>query len=70
MIKNPPVIFVKQANISNGHQQINNSVPASHAGEIKNKPNELLEVKHGSKTLDTRATSATIEKNKAMAALE
>lgn len=23
-IKNPPVIFAKQANISNGHQQINN----------------------------------------------
>jgi hypothetical protein len=51
-IKNPPVIYAKQANISN-NQQINNGVPApSHAKEIKNQPNELLEVQHGSKTLD------------------
>ena len=35
-IKNPPVIFAKQANISNGHQQVNNGTPApaSHAKEI------------------------------------
>jgi hypothetical protein len=43
-IKNPPVVFAKQANISGGHQQINNGVPAqaSHAKEIKKAPNELL----------------------------
>jgi hypothetical protein len=71
-IKNPPVIFAKQANISNGHQQINNStpVPATHAEEIKNQPNELLEVQHGGTTLDTGTTGATIGKDKAMAALE
>ena len=28
-IKNPPVVIAKQANISNGHQQINNGVPAT-----------------------------------------
>ncbi|MSP28733.1 MAG: hypothetical protein EXR80_10155 [Methylococcales bacterium] len=40
-IKNPPVIFAKQANISNGHQQINNGVPATHTEKTKNQPNEL-----------------------------
>lgn len=71
-IKNPPVIFAKQANISNGHQQINNGAPspATHAEEIKNSSNKLLEAQHGSETLDTRGTSATIGKDKALAALE
>ena len=32
--------FVKQANIANGPQQVNN---ATHAGEIQRRPNELLE---------------------------
>jgi hypothetical protein len=40
-IKNPPVIFAKQANISNGHQQINNGVQSTHAEKTKNQPNEL-----------------------------
>jgi hypothetical protein len=71
-IKTPPVIFAKQANIANGHQQINNGspAPATHAEESKNQPNELLEAQHGGTTLDTGTTSATIGKNKAMAALE
>jgi hypothetical protein len=41
-IKNPPVIFAKQANIASGHQQINNGTPApTHAREIEIEPNEL-----------------------------
>ena len=36
-IKNPPVIFVKQAN---GHQQVNNGVAASHTAEKQNQQNE------------------------------
>ena len=68
-IKNPPVIYAKQANISNGHQQINNGLPAPtpQAEKIKNQPNELLEAQHGSTTLDSRTTGATIGKDKAMA---
>ncbi|MGZ8907778.1 MAG: hypothetical protein ACXW1U_18900 [Methylobacter sp.] len=60
-IKNPPVIFAKQANISNGHQQINNGapVPATHTEEVINQQNELLEQTHGER-LDTRATGKTI----------
>lgn len=69
-IKNPPVVFAKQANINNGNQQINNGVPAPQAEKTVNEQNELLEAQHGGMTLDTGATGATIEKNKAMAALE
>jgi hypothetical protein len=69
-IKNPPVVFAKQANFANGQQQVNNGVAATHAEEIKNQPNELLEAQYGGETLDSRATGATIGKDKAMAALE
>lgn len=63
-MKNPTVIFAKQANIANGHQQINNgnkvTSTRTHAQEIESQPNELLEVNNGSKTMDTR----TAQKNK------
>lgn len=70
-IKNPPVVYAKQANISNGPQQINNGTPpaVSHAEKTQNQPNELLEVQHGER-LDTGATSETIGSNQAMATLE
>lgn len=58
-IKNPqPVSFVKQANISHGPQQINNSV-SPRAEEIKKQPNELLEHTHGER-LDSRTKSEAI----------
>lgn len=70
-IKNPPVVFARQANINqgNGNQQVNNGTPApaSHAEKNVNRQNELLEVQHGGKTLDTQAAGTTIGKNKAMA---
>ena len=64
-IKNPPVVYAKQANINNGgQQQVNNgtapnSTPASaRTGETVSKPNELLEdLTHGRTQLDTRATA-------------
>ena len=72
-IKNPPVVFAKQANINqgNGNQQVNNgtSDPASHAGEIINQPNELLEAQHGER-MDTGTAGATIVKNPAMATVD
>ena len=67
-IKNPhPVAYVKQANISSGHQQVNNGTQlAQHAGSVgrrrarRAKPraaqNGLLGASHGIK-LDTRAQS-------------
>ena len=68
--------FVKQANIANGHQQINNNQNASdintpvhtpaHARAIENQPNELLsEMNHA--TLDSSGTATTSSANKAMA---
>lgn len=71
-IKNPPVIFAKQANIAHGHQQVNNSIPAltTHAGGNQNQQNELLEAQHGGKTLDSRTTSIAGGKDKAMEAVD
>jgi len=70
-IKNPPVVFAKQANINqgSGNQQVNNGtpVPASHAEKIINQQNELLEVQHGSENMDTRTEGESIGKNPAMA---
>lgn len=43
-VKNPrAVAFVRQANIANGHQQVINE---ARAGEVDNRPNELLEATH------------------------
>jgi hypothetical protein len=44
-IKNPPVVYAKQANISNGPQQVNNTLHA-HATEKQNPPSKLLEATH------------------------
>jgi hypothetical protein len=70
-IKNPPVVFAKQANINqgSGNQQVNNGTPAPapHAEKNINQQNELLEVNNGSETVDSGATSAAIGKDKAMA---
>jgi hypothetical protein len=56
-IKNPPVVFAKQANIAHGHQQVNNNAnpSTSRAGENINSPNKLLEADHGQR-LDTGTT--------------
>lgn len=67
-IKNPPVIFAKQTNIANGHQQINNGAP-SRALENENQQSKLLEAKHG-EWLDTGTAGAAIGADKAMATVE
>lgn len=68
-MKNPPVVFAKQANISSGHQQVNNGVmsapkeaePAARAHEeTGSQQTKLLEgAQHGGTVLDagTAATS-------------
>jgi len=63
-IKNPPAVFVKQANIAHGHQQINNA--PTHAGKIENKPNELLQGELEHAHLDTRSQSQASGANSAM----
>jgi hypothetical protein len=51
-IKNPPVVFARQANINNGgQQQVNNGSATagqpSHAPETASRPNKLLEAPNG-----------------------
>ena len=81
-IKNPPVLFARQANINNGgQQQVNNGVAptgaryakactGAHPGEITSLPNELLEDRSdGSPQLDTQATAAAGRPNPGLAPL-
>ncbi len=69
-IKNPPVVYAKQANISHGPQQVNNGTPAidPRAEKTLNQPNELLEVQHGER-LDSGTAQATSGSDQAMAAV-
>lgn len=70
-IKNPPVVFAKQANIAHGHQQVNNGAGTSpsRAEQIESRPNELLEYRHGER-LDARAAGAAGGSDQTMAAVE
>ena len=58
-IKNPSVVYAKQANINNGNQQINNGVTAPRTQENKNYSNELL-TELPNEALDNRRTGETI----------
>lgn len=67
--------FVNQANIANGHQQVNNfsdqnntQTPAR-VEKISNQSNELLEINNGSQTMDIRATETAGNQDKAVAAV-
>lgn len=59
-IKNPPVVYARQANVTTGPQQVNNGVatpPAPRARDLEPEPSKLLEETDG-QWLDTGATSA------------
>jgi len=75
-IKNPPVVFARQANIAHGPQQVNNgnceSIARTHAPAMNSRtvPNELLEgPQDGSTNMDSRAAPATARGDSTMAAL-
>ena len=58
-IKNPSVVFARQANVTTGPQQINNGIAApSHAQELESEQSQLLGVDHGAR-MDTGAARAT-----------
>ena len=56
ILKNP-MPYIKQANISHGHQQVNNGQQATSAGSFQRGQNKLLEAQHGD-TLDIGAQAA------------
>jgi hypothetical protein len=58
-LKNPPVVFARQANIANGPQQVNNGGLPARADNPAPPPNELLEAGNGER-LDGGAASAPI----------
>jgi hypothetical protein len=68
-IKNPPIVYAKQANFANGHQQVNNGVSPSHTGKTENQPNKLL-TELPDETLDAGRTGAAIEADNAMPAMD
>ena len=72
-MKNPPIVYAKQANISNGNQQVNNgnsaTITHAHAGEIINQPNELLSEVNNA-TMDSSRTATASGTDKAMATVE
>lgn len=58
-LKNPPVVYARQANVTTGPQQINNGAPPPpRTRKNENPPNELLEHTHGNR-LDPGTASAT-----------
>ena len=76
-IKNPPVIFAKQANIANGPQQVNNegfetnTHARARARKPRTAPDELLEgPQHGSTNMDDRAATTPAQGHPTVEALE
>ena len=67
-IKNPPVVYARQANIANGPQQVNNGAAAARASEPASSPNELLETEHG-KRLEPGTAGAAIGGDPALEAV-
>lgn len=71
-IKNPPVVFAKQANIAN-NQQVNNgeAVPVARTPETSTRPTELLEAPHAKpEWMDARAARAATPSHSAVATVE
>jgi hypothetical protein len=66
-IKNPPIVYVKQANVTTGPQQINNGMMRT--GENQFQPNKLLERQDGN-YLDTPAQTAPARVNPDVATLD
>jgi hypothetical protein len=70
MVKNPtPTTFVKQANIANGHQQINNGAVLETRAVSENQESKILEHRYGER-LDTRAAGTTGADDTQLAAVE
>ena len=71
-IKNPPVVFARQANIAQGPQQVNNQImlAAELRGRGENRKPPEQTIGGENERLDTRTPGAAVGANPAMAALE
>jgi hypothetical protein len=72
-LRNPPVVFARQANIAQGPQQVNNGMQPSRnvrsrTRETQLRPNKLLEVKDGER-MESSATSTAGRVDPQLAAL-
>jgi len=67
-VKNPPVIYARQANVTTGPQQINNGVDPTRARENQNTPNQLLGVADELRQ-DSRASGYTVKDDPPMEAV-
>ncbi|WP_421695013.1 hypothetical protein [Aestuariivirga sp.] len=68
-VKNPPVIYAKQANIANGPQQVNNGTKLTTRAEVnESRSNKQLEACN-EKAMDSGAAESTVAGNSAMATL-
>lgn len=67
-LKNPPVVYARQANFANGPQQVNNATPPTHAGNCENEQIKLSGANH-ELCANTRTQTATIGVDKKMAAM-
>jgi hypothetical protein len=59
-VKNPPVVYARQANVTTGPQQINNGVDPTRARENQNTPNQLLGAGDELRQ-DTRASGSAVK---------
>lgn len=68
-IKNPPIVYARQANVTTGPQQVNNGMPAPRAREIET---EQIQLSEGTHELlpDTRASGDASRVNPALETLE
>ena len=68
-IKNPPIVYAKQANFAAGHQQVNNGIPApAQAREIETEQTQLSGGTHELLS-DTRASGEASRTNPTLEAL-
>lgn len=68
-IKNPPIVYAKQANFAAGHQQVNNGIPANtHAREIETEQSQLSGGTH-ELLPDARASGIESQANPALETL-
>lgn len=65
-IKNPPVVYARQANVTTGPQQVNNGVPTG-VRDIENRQTQLSELPTHELLSNTRASCAASQTDSTMA---